>query len=95
MSAPRGVCSGGGVCSMGGACSMGVPAPGGVVSQHALRQTSPPHGQTDRCKKHNLRNFVADGKNLYSVDRLIANTWIYDLFLEIGRWQYSVLRTSR
>ena len=59
MSAPRGVCSGGGgvsapgVSALGGVCSMGVPAPwgvpapgGGVVSQHALRQTPPMDRQT-------------------------------------------------
>ena len=32
-----------------GVSARGVPAPGGVVSQHALRQP-PPCGQTDRCK---------------------------------------------
>ena len=49
-SAPGGcACSGGGVCSCslgGGFWSRGV----GVVSQHALRQNPPPHGQTDTCK---------------------------------------------
>ena len=39
-----GVCSGGWVSALGGVCSGGVSAPGGeggVVSEHALRQT--PH----------------------------------------------------
>ena len=54
----------GGVCPWGDVCSRGVSAPrgvsalgevsapgGGVVSQHALRQTPPPPcGQTDACK---------------------------------------------
>ena len=55
---------GGSVCSRGGGCLLpggvrygGMSAPGrsalgGVVSQHALRQTPPPRpcGQTDVCK---------------------------------------------
>ena len=52
MSAPRGdVCSQGGACS-GGCLLWGVcVCSGGVVSQHALRQTPPPPcGQTDACK---------------------------------------------
>ena len=37
----------GGVCSRGGAWSWeGVPGPGGLVSQHALRQTPLPPGET-------------------------------------------------
>ena len=56
VSALGGVCYGGclllrGVCS--GRCLLrGVSALGGMVSQHALRQTPPPppRGQTDACK---------------------------------------------
>ena len=61
---PGGVCSQGGVCSGGSVCSGGCllqgmsALGGGVVSQHGLRQTPPPCGQTDACK-----NFVADGTN--------------------------------
>ena len=56
-----GVCSWGGLCLLGGsalggcllggvsALEGGVSTLGGVVSQHALRQT-PPCGQTDACK---------------------------------------------
>ena len=40
----------------------GWSAPGGVVSQHALRQTPPVDRQTC-CIEHNLRNFVPDGNN--------------------------------
>ena len=66
VSALGGVCSGGGVCSSGGVCSVGgvcsegsllwgVSAPGGVVSQHALRRTPPPvKRMTDRCKNITL-----------------------------------------
>ena len=39
MSAPGGVSALGGVCSPGGCLLWGVSTPGGVVSQHALRQT--------------------------------------------------------
>ena len=50
VSAPMGVCLGVCVC-LGGVCSGGVSAPGGVVSQHALRwNPHPPCGQTDACK---------------------------------------------
>ena len=56
VSVPGGVSSQGRVCS-GGCLLRGVSAPDGcllrgVVSQHALRQTPPPHpcGQTDACK---------------------------------------------
>ena len=51
----------GGVPGPWGALSRGCLLPGGVVSQHALRQTphtpAPPHvdRMTDTCKKHNLR----------------------------------------
>ena len=48
--------------ALGGVCSQrGVPAPGGVVSQHALRQTPPPPWTDRRLQKHKIRNFVADG----------------------------------
>ena len=60
-----GVCSRG-VSALGGVCSQEVSAPGGggsVVSQHALRQTPPRADRHTPCKKHNLHNFVADGKN--------------------------------
>ena len=43
---------GGGVCPGRGMC---IPARTGA--------DPPPRGQTDTCKKHNLRNFVAGGKN--------------------------------
>ena len=69
MSAPGGCAPGGSVCSQGGllpggVCSQGrggVSAPGGFVSQHALRQTPPPHGQTHACENITLCNFVAAG----------------------------------
>ena len=55
VSAPGGVCSGG--CLLLGGLLWGVSTPGGcllpggVVSQHALRQTPTPLcGQTDACK---------------------------------------------
>ena len=44
---------------LGGGCSQGGSDPGGVVSQHALRQT--PLWTDTHLLKHNLRNFVADG----------------------------------
>ena len=52
-----GVSASGGVSALGGVCCRGVSAPRGcllrgvyVVSQHALRQTPPPCGQTHTCK---------------------------------------------
>ena len=60
--APGGVCSQGGVCFRGGHLVPGGSGPGGVVSQHALRQTPPVNRMTDGCKKHNLCNFIADDK---------------------------------
>ena len=58
VSTPRGVSALGGVCSGGVPSAAGVCLlPGGcllrgwgVVSQHALRQTPSPCGQTDACK---------------------------------------------
>ena len=51
VSAPGGVPGpgGGGVWS-GGVPGAGVSGPGGLVSQHALRQTPPVNRITDRCK---------------------------------------------
>ena len=50
VSAPGSVCSrGGGVCSWGVSALGGVCSWGGMVSQHALRQTPPPPLWTDRC----------------------------------------------
>ena len=74
VSAPGGVCSGGGllwggllwrgVSALGGCLLWGEGVcSGGCVSHHALRQT-PPCGQTDACKKHNLPNFGADGNKI-------------------------------
>ena len=52
---------GGGVCSWGSALGGG-SAPGGVVSQADPPQQIPPVDRMiDTCKKHNLRNFIADG----------------------------------
>ena len=51
-SASRGVCSGGGGCLLPGE---GVSAPGGVVSQHALKQTPPPVNRiTHACENITL-----------------------------------------
>ena len=65
----------GGVCSQGGVCSRGVcspggllpgaSAPGGWVSQHALRQTPlPPVDRHTLVKILPWPNFVAAGKNV-------------------------------
>ena len=48
----RGGCAGG--CPRGGVCARGGSGPMGVVSQHALRQTSPINRMTDRCKNITL-----------------------------------------
>ena len=59
VSATGGVSAPGG-CLLWGVCSQGVSvpigsAPGGVVSQHALRQTPPPvNRMTNRCKNITL-----------------------------------------
>ena len=56
----RGVPARGGSAPEGLPAPGGVPAPGrGVVSQHALRQTPPPCGQSHRCKN------IADGNNAF------------------------------
>ena len=64
VSTPRGsVCSWGcllpgGVCSQGRCLLLGVSTPRGrLLSQHALRQTPPPRGQTDMCK-NTFANFL-------------------------------------
>ena len=64
--------SGGGVCSLGvsgpgGVWSQGgCLVQGGVVSQHALRQTPPVKRMTDRCKNITLpQTSFAGGKNLF------------------------------
>ena len=49
-----------GGCAPGGGVS-GPRGPGGLVSQHALRQTDTPLWTDTRLWKYNLRNFVADG----------------------------------
>ena len=65
----------GGVPGPGGCTCWGVPGPGGTWSQGGVSArgvpaqvlTPPPvNRMTDRCKKNNLRNFVADGKNNYN-----------------------------
>ena len=73
-----GVCSGvsalGGVCFRGlstpggwGCLLWGVSASGGVVSQHALRQTPPCEQNDKQVQKYYLgHNFVAAGKNIFS-----------------------------
>ena len=49
------VCSHGGMSALGGVYSGGCLLWGGVVSQHALRQTPPPeNGMTNRCKNITL-----------------------------------------
>ena len=76
VSAPRGVSGLGGllqggllwgVSAPGGVCSGGVSALGGVVSQHALRQT-PPCEQNDRqVQKYYLgHNFIAAGNDCFT-----------------------------
>ena len=69
-----GVCMVLGVCawSRWGAWSQGVHGPGGVVSQHALRQTPPPvNRMTDRCKNITLpQTSFAGGKNVLAYLRL-------------------------
>ena len=60
VSAPEGMSAMGGVCyrgvwsrgvsALGVVCSGGCLLPGGVVSQHALRQNPPVNRMTDRCK---------------------------------------------
>ena len=59
MSAPGGVCFG------------GVSAPGGVVSQHALRQTPPPVNRmnADRCKNITLATTSLRPVNIDVVDQ--------------------------
>ena len=62
VSAPRGVSAPG----EGGVCSGGVSAPGGWVSQHALRQTPPPPVDRHTLVKILLwPNFVAAGNNKF------------------------------
>ena len=49
---PRGggcLVPGGGLLLGGGVCSRGMSAPGGLLSQHALRQTPPPPGRDGHC----------------------------------------------
>ena len=53
VSAPGGVCSWG--CLLGeGGCLPLVSGGGGVVSQHAMEQTTPVNRMTDRCKNITL-----------------------------------------
>ena len=77
-----GAWSRGGVCSqaggegclvLGGVCSWGGPGPGEVVSQHALRQTSPWEQNHTHLWKHNLAptSLRAVTKPLQYV-----NTWV-------------------
>ena len=78
-------CSGGcawsgGLSAPGGVCAPGVPAPGcllrGVVSQHALRQTPPPHGQNSW---HTLLRLRAVIKGL--LPKVLRFTAIFTLLL--------------
>ena len=76
MPGPWGVPGPGGVPGPSGVPGLrGVPGPRGVSSQHVLRQTSPPRGQTDRCKNITFATSLRTVKNSNHCDVVfIQNT---------------------
>ena len=66
------------LCSRGavpaGGVSGGVYLPRGCTWSGGYLPRYSPHVKrmTDRCKKHNLRNFVADGKHILTIERLTS-----------------------
>ena len=85
------VCSGRGVLAPGGAWSGGVSAPrgGGVVSQHALRQTPLwTEWLTDRCKN------ITFATSLRTVMICVISRKITDCSTEMFQFQYKDSLTS-
>ena len=69
-----------GGCLVRGVCCRGCLLLG-VVSQHALRQTSPCEQNDRQVQKHNLRNFVADGNKLNPLTIQTSCAFVHDTFV--------------
>ena len=74
---PSMLCRVGCVPVPGGCLLRGVPAPSGVVSQHALRQTPSVDIITDACKTLPCPNFVTGGNN----DDSVSFQWVFCLIV--------------
>ena len=95
-SGPGGCLFLGGFLLWGGSGPGGVSAPGGVVSQHALRQTPPVNRMTNRCKNITLattslrpvkiknlcrcRQLRTDPKNPRQVNLVTPDTFLHRFF---------------